>query len=589
MNRMQKIFWGGVLTLVLVMGAVPVRADAAVNDFTITSFSADYYLSQDANKRSELQITEQIVAVFPEYNQNHGIERAIPQAFNGHGTRLELASVADANGEQRSYTTYESNDNTVVRIGDADTYVHGSQTYVLKYAVHDVTRTFDQYDELFWDVNGTGWSQPFGSVTARLHIGGELRQAFNKQIKCYQGSFGSQASCGITTEHKAAETVLTFTSTRALGAGENISFVAGFERGSFVPYQKTFWERWWPIIAAAWFISGGIVLIVMIIVLVRLWRTYGKAPAGKGTIVPQYLPPKEVSVLMAAHIVRKSASGSTAQLIDLAVRHYLKIYETEAKASFFRTKRSYAIELIKDPSTLRPEEVQLLRMFFGKRLTLGSKVSLDNLKSSLYAKAAQLEKRIKRQAQEQAIFEDRAVQRKKYFWIGGILLILGILLLNPGVCIAGLVTLIVAAQLRPLTATGVATREYLDGLKMYMQLAEADRLRLMQSPEGAARMYDSTAHDTHKLVKIYERLLPYAIIFGIEKEWLKAFAPLYEQPPDWYAGNWTAFNAGVFASSLGDFTAASNTTFAPADSSSSSGFSGGGSGGGGGGGGGGGW
>ena len=33
---------------------------------------------------------------------------------------------------------------------------------------------------------------------------------------------------------------------------------------------------------------------------------------------------------------------------------------------------------------------------------------------------------------------------------------------------------------------------------------------------------------------VFERLLPYAIIFGLSSRWTRAFADLYTQPPDWY-------------------------------------------------------
>jgi uncharacterized membrane protein YgcG len=161
--------------------------------------------------------------------------------------------------------------------------------------------------------------------------------------------------------------------------------------------------------------------------------------------------------------------------------------------------------------------------------------------------------------------------------------------LNPGAAIAGLLIILVAVNLRPLTEKGVAMRDYLKGLEMYMKLAEAERIRTMQSPEGAAKLPGLDVTDTKQLVKLYERLLPYAIVFGIEKAWAEQFAALYQEPPEWYGGNWQSFNAGVFAASLGSFTTSTSNTFSPPNSSSSSGFSGGSSGGGGGGGGGGGW
>jgi uncharacterized membrane protein len=114
---------------------------------------------------------------------------------------------------------------------------------------------------------------------------------------------------------------------------------------------------------------------------------------------------------------------------------------------------------------------------------------------------------------------------------------------------------------------------------------------MLQSPEGAEKVGDIDGSDSGQLVKLYERVLPYAVLFGVEKEWLKQLGAYYDttnSQPDWYAGN-SAFNAVVFASALGSFSDQSSS-YGSSSSSSSGGSDGGGfSGGGGGGGGGGGW
>ena len=136
---------------------------------------------------------------------------------------------------------------------------------------------------------------------------------------------------------------------------------------------------------------------------------------------------------------------------------------------------------------------------------------------------------------------------------------------------------------------GVETRDYLLGLKSYIDLAEADRLKYLQSPEGVEKTPIS-ADDPAQLIKLFEDLLPYAILFGLEKEWAKQFKDLYKQPPEWYSGNTSTFNAIYLANALHGFSVANSATFSAPSSSGSSGFGGGGfSGGGGGGGGGGGW
>jgi uncharacterized membrane protein YgcG len=150
---------------------------------------------------------------------------------------------------------------------------------------------------------------------------------------------------------------------------------------------------------------------------------------------------------------------------------------------------------------------------------------------------------------------------------------------------------IMGAVIRPLTDEGLALRRYLLGLKMYISVAEEERLKMLQSPEGAEKS-GVNANDPGQMVKLYERVLPYAILFGQEKEWNQRLGQLYESAhttPDWYSGaSLMAFNAAAFTSSMNSLTTSISSSGA---SSSSSGGSGGGgfSGGGGGGGGGGGW
>ena len=145
--------------------------------------------------------------------------------------------------------------------------------------------------------------------------------------------------------------------------------------------------------------------------------------------------------------------------------------------------------------------------------------------------------------------------------------------------------------LRPLTAEGSKLYDQLIGLKMYIQLAEADRLQMLQSISGADKV---TTSDGNQIVKIYERLLPYAVLFGLEKQWAAELAKYYgTTSPDWYSGsNIGAFDVAAFSTGIAAFSAVSASTTSSSSSSSfsSSGGSGGGgsSGGGGGGGGGGG-
>ena len=66
-------------------------------------------------------------------------------------------------------------------------------------------------------------------------------------------------------------------------------------------------------------------------------------------------------------------------------------------------------------------------------------------------------------------------------------------------------------------------REHLEGLRQYLALSETDRLRILQSPSGAElRATDAATAADASLARyhLHERLLPYAVLFGLEREWI---------------------------------------------------------------------
>ena len=77
-----------------------------------------------------------------------------------------------------------------------------------------------------------------------------------------------------------------------------------------------------------------------------------------------------------------------------------------------------------------------------------------------------------------------------------------------------------------LTLAGGMHKTYLEGIREYLRLAEEDRLRAAQSPRTAdlvssgRRAYgDEPNAPGDSIVNVYERLLPYAVLFGMEREW----------------------------------------------------------------------
>ncbi|HEY0964957.1 MAG TPA: DUF2207 domain-containing protein [Candidatus Saccharimonadales bacterium] len=590
---MKKVVAFILVGISLLLSAPP--ANAAVNDFTISRYDIEFNLGRDNEKRSTLTTKETIVADFPQSDQNHGIERYIPKEYNGHPASIDIKSVAGRSnilpavgqdGRDWPYTTYDSGEYTVLRIGDKNKYVHGQQTFVITYTQRDVTQNFTNTnaDEFYWDTNGTEWRVPIQSLFVKLTIDKSLEPSLTGKSACYQGRYGSNTACELTKNG------LTYTASAAnLQSGENMTLAVGFDSGTFSEYKMSLLE----VLFIAWIVLqvtlGVLAFGIIVFLSVRYSRWSGRK-GEVGTIVPEYIPPRDASVQVSATLVN-SLSIFTAQLIDFAVRHYVKIFETKPKGLF--SNAEYEIEIIKPIDDLRAEEQEILNDIFNGAI-VGSKISTATLKKDYKLSTRIMDNPKKLQQLMRGSYGLRTRDEQKSQWFkqfGFIFLTASIVLLSPGLLLVAIVSLAMGYALWPLTDKGLALYRYLQGLKLYISVAEKERLKMLQSPEGAEKT-QVDGNDKKQLVKLYERVLPYAILFGQEREWNKQIGNLYESigtQPDWYTGaNLAVFNAAAFSSAMNGLTTSISSSGAA--SSSSGGSSGGGSsGGGGGGGGGGGW
>lgn len=592
-----------VLALLASLGA---KASAqSTQDFVIQNFTADYYLDRNQAKTASLHVTEQISAVFPNYDQNHGILRALPQTYLDRTLSLSIDSVTDENNQPRRYTTYGQNDNLVLKIGDPDRYVHGTQVYKITYDMKNTALLLSDHDELYWNVNGTEWEQPFGTVTARLHVPPSLVSSLQERSACYVGAAGSRdtSRCSINNMGDSGSVIYTYQA-QNLSSGETLTFVNGFKPGTFVLG---------PEIAAAQraqrikyaLIGAGIVAPTLFssLWLYWRWRKYGRDPKGRGVIIPEYQPYKGLNVLTSDYIFEEklNTKAISALIIELAVKGYIAIYEKPVHKRFAKDTKTYSLKLVRSEEGLSNQEIAVLNMFFKGALAVGAEVDISSLKSSMADEIKKLKKDLGASLSTFGFFAGNPeTAGRTYAVIGGAMLAGGFFLLTTGIFaliaasvgLAGLTFMIFGRYMPSRSAKGVEVRDHMLGLRDYIKLAEADRLKFLQSPQGTEKIAEAglTPDDPHFKVKLFESLLPYAMVFNLEKGWAAQFQDVYSQPPGWYNGDWSTFNAVYLASSIGSFSSVNSVNFSPPRSSGGSGFGGGGfAGGGGGGGGGGGW
>jgi hypothetical protein len=497
--------------------AAPAHAD--VDDFAFRSFDAVYRLSADEEGRSVLRTTETLVAEFPDRDQNRGIRRELVEGYDGHPTGLRVLSVTDGAGAPRPFESESEDGATVLTIAD-DGFVRGEQTYVIDYEQHDVTRSYadTDADEFYWDVNGLGWAQPFARVSATVEIAPDLLPRLTGGADAAAGPAGADGPAEITRTDTGF-----VASASDLGPRENLSLSIGFARGTFAERDSSFLAAPWPALSLA----GALLAVAAAAgALVLRRRRLSDAP-GRGTVVAEYDPPEGVGVLVSAVVSGNAGRATTALLLDLAVRGAVRILERDALLG-----SSFSLELV-DPSRVAdPDE----RRFVAAVFRDGGPGTVVDLKRT-DAKAATRIQQVMAGVRKRTVADGL----RKPLPVGSIVLLLvaatlglaaavvfavlalvgaygGVVVVAFMVAAAlALAVTILAVVKHPLTERGVALRDHLAGLEEFIRLAEADRIRMLQSPEGALRA--DLPRDDRDMLRLTEELLPYAAMFGQEREW----------------------------------------------------------------------
>lgn len=607
-RALPRLFAGLAAVGLVLLGAVfsPAPARADTSDFTFDSFAADMVLTRAEDGHAELAVVETLVARFPDEDQNRGIIRSIPDDYDGVPLRTRVLSVTDGAGASVPFEVETDRREVRVLTGD-DSFVRGVQTYVISYTQRDAIRSFadTDADEFYRDVNGTQWEQPFGAVSARLRIDRALTDSvLDGAAACYVGEQGSSRTCDIARTDDADGLVFD-AGARDLGAGENVTIAVGFVRGTFVPGEvvRTPLEQFSvdaaPALAGSSVGAVGLGLAGVGAALIA--RRRGRDAPGRGVIVAEYDPPPGVDVLQGAELVARRGAGIPAALVDTAVAGHLRIVDTGEAGSL-------SLELVTAESADALHGA-VLRAVFGASARPGARVTLGPgrqdiakaLQALPTAAAAQLRTRGWTERQRVGPSIAAAGVAVGAFVIAVLALILAAMgtapawwqiVAIPATVGLGILSFALLRYRDRITDAGAPARDHLLGLRDYLQLAESDRLRVLQSPEGAERRAID-AGDSRQVLHLYERLLPWAIVWGVEKEWAEALDTRVRESGDelhWYRGG-GGFSTAALLSTMGSLRTASTPVTATTSGSGSfsggsfgGGFSGGGSGGGGGGG-----
>lgn len=588
------------------------------NNEQIKSFDVTVQVNDD----NSIDVTESIVYQTGAQEEKRGILRDIrTKSAQNRNMQISDISVTDDNGAPHTFSVNESLDITTIRIGDPEVYFSGQKTYIIKYHATRAASIFKDFDEIYWNVTGNEWTYPIISASAKIILPGQTEELHHN---CYQGFMGSVETC----QQTASST--TFMSTTNLLPGEGLTVGVAFPKGVIKTVYT--WQDNWNLLVDYWaekiflvifmallfcvYVSIPLAIIILILRIRRFINAMHQAGNTffKSNIVyaPEYLPNDKISPLLAFSLIKNGADitddAIASEIMHLVVKKYLKLH--------IKKDESYELELLKEYDDLEEYQRILITSLFSedasKIAKVGDRVDVSEINENITSnepirlgshvfegqnsqnRLSLLSTLIKKLASTRNYYDSTLEQVKPLMLLHGtwFKILLAIFMLSmfyvfgPSIGMLNLfliilVSIIFGLKTRLLIQKSDSGREayaYVAGLKRYIQSAERERIIFNNAPE--------------KTPEHFEKLLPFAMVFGSVDIWLKELDSMKFNTAD--LSN-TAL-AGLGSTSLKSLSDNLATSYSPAStssgssyssSSSSSGSSGGGSSGGGGGGGGG--
>jgi hypothetical protein len=568
--------------LVLVLLALSATSLCAQRSYSIERFDAQIRVNRDAS----IDVTETITARF--VGSYNGLYRTIPVKYRtpqGLNWTLGVSLRSAQDDAGRTLRTETSRQGAYIKYkvwipsaADAD------RTLVLRYHATNGLRFFDEHDELYWNVTGDEWEVPIRAATAEIEL---PSGAPGVRALAFNGLYGSTArDAAVTIDGNRVRIAMP----HPLDYHEGLTAVVGWSKG--VVTAPSALARAWGMARSNWPL---LIPIPVFLLAFASWYRSGRDPRRR-PIAVQYEPPKTMTPAEAGTLIDNSADmrDITATLVDLAVRGYLRIEERQNPKLFglFGGGTSYTLQRLKTSEGLEPHEIAVFDGIFASR---GDSVELHELKDEFYRQLPAIQNAIYDRLKQGGFYRDRPdkVQRKWYSLAIGLTIVIAtggaylaklVLLTAIPFMVASVFVLLILvgfAQIMPArTETGTRALEQVLGFEEFLRRVEVEHLKrvILGHPE------------------LFDKYLPYAMAFGVEKQFARAFEGIYTEPPRWYVGpSVVNFNVGHFSSSMSHLGTVAGTTLSSSPRTSSGsgfggrgGFGGGGSSGGGGGGGGGG-
>jgi len=404
-----------------------------------------------------------------------------------------------------------------------------TRTLALSYTVKGATRYYAGGDQVYWAcvyAARNGFAVQESRTTIRLP----------NTTATVAETYGAAARLS-----GKGETIVTATATEAIPSGKQlevrVQFPHGIISGSPAPWQQAydkqreFEETQKPKLDLMGLVAGALIMLFGPAGVLVMWQTRGKDP--KVGLIADYItePPSDITPGVAGTLVDEKADlqDVLATLIDLARKGVITMRESKKEKSGWSNSTDWLLSLGPNSGkALLPHEK---KVFDALRLD-NEERALSSLKNKFFVNLGGIKDTLYEQLVTQKFYNAKpASTRNKYIALGVFTLFLTIVscvgsavildgseyfaCVPIGLGITGILTLIVAQSMPQATRAGAEAKMKMRAFKRYL--------------ENIERYTDlNTAKDQ------FDKFLPYAIAFGLERNWIKKFAAVDAPMPPWY-------------------------------------------------------
>lgn len=405
-----------------------------------------------------------------------------------------------------------------------------TRRFIVSYKVHGGLRYYDGGDQVWWKAVYADRPADVEESVVTVKV---PAPAVIENMDAYY----TQAKMELLDKQTAR-----FTAQNYIPSGKpfevRVQFTHGVVAGSAPSWQaaadrKAALDRWRNVFNV---ILGMVALMLIILAPVGvylLWYLYGRDPRPQ--IAPEYLPepPSDMPPALAGTLIDEKADVKEvlSTIVDLARRGYLRMEELGKKddSGYSNSDFLYVREKTPDDALL-PYEVLVFKELFGTK----DERKLSKLKNRFYKYIPNIVKLIYKELTDQGYFvQNPKMVRGRWTAIAiGIGVLLGIfscismplfnaftdvgflLFVGPGIFAIGL---LIMAQFMP--------------RKTQLGADEAAKWKAFKTYLANIKQYV----DLEKATELFERYLPYAIAFGIDKDFLHTWEQVQNMPvPAWY-------------------------------------------------------